>query len=53
MRVMPLGPYNRHFSRNVWKVLGIGQLKCVSYDVVCDMFYHVDCEKPLINEDNR
>jgi hypothetical protein len=41
------------FSRNVWKLLGIGQLECVSYDVVCSMFYYVDCEKALINEDDR
>jgi hypothetical protein len=35
------------------KVLGIGQLECVSYDVVCGMFYCVDSEKALINEDDR
>ena len=40
------------FSRNLWKVLGIGKLECVSYGVVCDMFYCVDCEMALINEDD-
>jgi hypothetical protein len=40
-------------SRNVWKVPGIGQLECVSYDVVCGMFYYADNEKALINEDDR
>ena len=34
-------------------MLGIGQLVCVSYDVVCGMFYYVDCEKAMINEDDR
>jgi hypothetical protein len=34
-------------------VLGIGQLEYVSYDVVCGMFYCVDCEKALINKDDR
>ena len=46
-----MSAYNRHFSRNAWKVLGIGQLECVSYDVVCGMFYCVDSEKVMINED--
>jgi hypothetical protein len=34
-------------------VLRIGQLKCVSNDVVCGMFCCVDNEKTLINEDDR
>ena len=34
-------------------MLGIGQLECVSYDVVCGMFYCDDCEKALINKVDR
>jgi hypothetical protein len=35
-------------------MLGIGQLQCVSYDVVCDMFYCVDSEEEaLISKDDR
>jgi hypothetical protein len=34
-------------------VLGIEQLECVSYGVVCGMFYCVDSEKTLINEDDH
>ena len=33
-------------------MLGIGQLECVSYDIVCGMFHCVDCEKALINKDD-
>jgi len=33
--------------------LGIGQLQCVSYDIVCDMFYCLDCKKALINKEDR
>jgi hypothetical protein len=52
MRAVPLGRLKR-FSRNDWRVLGIGQLECVSYDVVCGMFYCIDIEEVLINEDDR
>ena len=41
------------FSRNDWKLLGIGQLKCVLCGIVCDVFYYVDTEKAIINEDNH
>jgi hypothetical protein len=34
-------------------VLGIGQLECVSYGVVCGIFHCVDSEKTLINEEDR
>ena len=34
-------------------MLGIGQLECVSYGVVCGLFYCADNEKVLISEDNR
>ena len=34
-------------------MLVIGQLKCVSYGVVCGMFYSVDSEKALISEDDH
>ena len=34
-------------------MLGIGQLECVSYDVVCGMFHCGDNEKVTINEDDR
>jgi hypothetical protein len=33
-------------------VLGIGQLECVSYRVLCGVFYYVDSEKALINVDD-
>ena len=32
-------------------MLGIGQLECVSYGVVCGVFYCVESEKALISED--
>ena len=34
-------------------MFGIGQLECVSYGIVCGMFYCVDNEKAMINEDDR
>ena len=34
-------------------MLGIGQLECVSYDVVCDVFYCVNNEKALISVNDR
>jgi hypothetical protein len=34
-------------------MLEIGQLECVSYGIMCDIFYCVDSEKVLISEDNR
>ena len=33
-------------------MLRIGQLECVSYGVVCGVFYYVDIEKALISTDN-
>ena len=33
-------------------MLEIGQLECVSYDIVCGVFYYVDCERALINKDD-
>ena len=39
-------------SINDWKMLGIGQLQCVSFGIVCGMFYYVDNEKSLINKDD-
>ena len=33
-------------------MLRIGQLECVSYGVVCGVFYYVDSEKALISTDN-
>ena len=41
------------FPRNDWKVLGIGQLKCVSYGIICGVLYCVDTEKALIGKDDR
>ena len=41
------------FPRDGWKVLGIGQLECVLYGVVCGMFYYVDNEKAMINKDDH
>ena len=35
--------------RLYWKVLKIEQLECVSYDIVCGVFYCVDNEKARIN----
>ena len=52
MRAMSLGHLKWVFSRNGWKILETGQLKCVSYGIVCHMFYCVDGEKALIREDN-
>jgi hypothetical protein len=34
-------------------VFGIGQVECVSYGVVCGMFYCGDSEKALINKDDH
>ena len=34
-------------------MLGIGQLECLSCGVVCSMFYCVDFEEALINDDDR
>ena len=34
-------------------MLGIGQLECVSYDVVYGMFHCVDCENAMINKDDH
>ena len=34
-------------------MIGIGRLKCDSYDVVCGVFYCVDGEKALINKDEH
>jgi len=47
----PRAPKISVFSRNGWKVLKIGRLECVSYGVVCAVFYCVDSEKTMINED--
>jgi hypothetical protein len=33
-------------------MLEIGHLECVSYGVVCGMFYCVDIKKALINKDD-
>ena len=41
------GVLNSRLSRNAWKVLGIGQLECVLYGIVCSVFYCVDNEKAL------
>jgi hypothetical protein len=53
MHAMSLGRLNKVFSRNGWKRLGIEQLECVTYGVVYVMFYWVDSEKVLINEEDH
>ena len=37
----------------VGKCSGIGQLECVSYGIVCGVFYCVDSDKALISEDDH
>ena len=33
-------------------MLGVGQLECISYDIVCGVSYCVDNEKALISEED-
>ena len=35
------------------KCLEVDSWSCVSYDVVCGMFYYVGCGKAPISEDDR
>lgn len=53
MCAVPLGRLKYPFFKKCMESASNWTTESVSYGVMCGMFYYVDCEKALINEDNR